>query len=849
MTETGVIDMNSYASISIMALVCYLYLFLVLAASEKTRLIRSFMLLLAAMILWTGGSFAMRMQFGPSVRFWYDVSLLGLMFLPYVFYNFTAIFSGRTRDGFCYVWLAFSVVMSIINTRTHFFLAAPQPVNLHGTTVFLYDFTWRTYVMAALFAICFLQIVVMVLRCVRDSELLRHQFLPILAGFGILLMGNSLIMLDVFKGFPLDILSGVINAFLLFYVLYKRRLFKLTLLVSRGNCYAISAGITVLLFSNLLLPMRSFIDQNFKPFAAYSLLLVFLLFTLATAFIYSLLKRFIDTVFIREEKQQADSLKIFSQNVRKTLSVSEIAEDICKVITDTIDVSRVYVCMKDSEGSGYHILYGNAPLERQNYAIDGGNPILSVLKQQADCLLYRDFKRTAGYRSMWEQEKELFDSLHIECVVPLMEQELIGMMLLSRKVKKASFSYDELNFLSSVASISTIALKNSQLYEMAYHEAISDELTGLLNRKYFYKNFYEIYNARKKDSTLTLILVSLDDVRLYNQLYGTREGDKAIAQAAEIMRRVLGSNAVAARISGKEFAILLEECSLQDAKKLAEMIRQQIMNMNKAEEGYALKVVTGSFGIASIPLLASNPKQLEEYANQALYQAKRKGKNRVVIYNEEEGESVSASRQEQDKESIYSEYASTIYALTAAIDTKDHYTFTHSKNVAYYATELAYAIGLKEDVVEIIREAALLHDIGKIGIREDILNKHGRLTKEEYEIMKGHVENSIGIIRYLPSLDYVIPAVISHHERWDGHGYPRRIAKEDIPLGGRILCIADSFDAMTSTRSYKDACNLSYAIHELTEQAGRQFDPYLAEVFVKLLKEHTITIQEEQISV
>ena len=162
-------------------------------------------------------------------------------------------------------------------------------------------------------------------------------------------------------------------------------------------------------------------------------------------------------------------------------------------------------------------------------------------------------------------------------------------------------------------------------------------------------------------------------------------------------------------------------------------------NANNDQDDFALRSVTGSFGIASIPLLASNPKQLEEYANQALYQAKRRGKNQVVIYNEETKSSMQTQKDSKDKENIYSEYAEMIYALTATIDTKDHYTFTHSKNVAYYACELAYAIGLKEDVVEIIREAALLHDIGKIGIREDILNKQGKLTSEEYEIMKGHV--------------------------------------------------------------------------------------------------------------
>ena len=112
--------------------------------------------------------------------------------------------------------------------------------------------------------------------------------------------------------------------------------------------------------------------------------------------------------------------------------------------------------------------------------------------------------------------------------------------------------------------------------------------------------------------------------------------------------------------------------------------------------------------------------------------------------------------------------------------------------------------------------------------------------------MKGHVENSIGIIRYLPSLDYVIPVVISHHERWDGKGYPRGIAKDDIPIGGRILCVADSFDAMTSKRSYKESFTLEYAIKELKSQAGKQFDPQLAEVFVRLLESGQIKLQVEQ---
>ena len=150
---------------------------------------------------------------------------------------------------------------------------------------------------------------------------------------------------------------------------------------------------------------------------------------------------------------------------------------------------------------------------------------------------------------------------------------------------------------------------------------------------------------------------------------------------------------------------------------------------------------------------------------------------------------------------------------------------------------------MNQEFVDIVREAGLLHDIGKIGIREDILNKPGKLDDEEYAIMKTHVENSVGIIRHLPSLDYVIPAVLSHHERYDGRGYPRGLAGENIPLMGRMLCVADSFDAMVSKRSYKNAMSIDKALEIIERERGRQFDPVLADLFVKLVRTNEIEVK------
>ena len=258
-----------------------------------------------------------------------------------------------------------------------------------------------------------------------------------------------------------------------------------------------------------------------------------------------------------------------------------------------------------------------------------------------------------------------------------------------------------------------------------------------------------------------------------------------------------------------------------------------------------LKAVTVSAGISAAPYAARTVKELMENVDLVVYHVKHSGKNGIQVFDTM-FRNTNQQGYTKDRAHIYREYETTIYALTAAIDAKDHYTFSHSNNVLYYATALAAALGMNEDMIEIIRQAALLHDVGKIGIPEYILNKPGRLTDEEYEVIKGHVEASIDIIRHLPSLDYVIPAVIGHHERYDGKGYPRRIAGEDIPLTARILCVADSFDAMTSRRCYKKAFPLEVAREKLLLDAGKQFDPDLVYKFVECLDNGTITLVESE---
>ena len=789
----------------------------------------------------------MRLQLWPNLEFWYNVSILGLTLMPFAFFIFIVEFIELKDRFFILFYLLIIILVNLINISTGFFLAAPEAITASdGTVSFVYSMSWPVILLFSVTGAITLHLLYLLFKYSKTNEMAKKQLMPIIIGIIILFIGNLALLLPFSKGFPTDILAGVFNAFFLFYALYQRRLFKLTLLVSRGSCYALAAGLSLLLFSNFIGLFQSFIDSNLSGFQEHSVLIIAVFFAMATFLIYQGMKKFIDKVFTKEEIHQAENLKEFSITVSKSLNVNEILEALVDVIHKTIAVKKIYICIRNEKNDSFVMAHSTSALDKKLVCIQKDNPIVTWLSNNEGCLLMKDFKRTVAYKSMWEDEKKQFTDLNIECFVPLKDaEELVGIVLLSGKDKHSGFTYNDINFLGSVDSIGSIAVRNSRLYEKAYLEARTDELTGLLNRKYFYETIQNEYENNRGHS-LALIILNIDDFKLYNQLYGNKEGDIALQKIARIIQASVGSNGYVARYSGKEFAIILPFYDLLGAKNLAETIRLQISDMNKGVGEYSFKTLTLSGGICSIPYAASSVRELIDNADRAIYHVKRNGKNAIMTYSERDQNLVDGNVTTdtlRQKENVYSDYETTIYALTAAIDTKDHYTFDHSNNVAYYAVELAYAYGMNKETANSIREAALLHDVGKIGIPEHILNKPGKLTAEEYEIMKGHVENSIGIIRHLPSLDYVIPAVIGHHERYDGLGYPRRISKDDIPVSARILCIADAFDAMLSVRSYKEPYTVSHALEIIEEEAGLQFDPELAHIFIDAVKNGSIKVQ------
>lgn len=378
-----------------------------------------------------------------------------------------------------------------------------------------------------------------------------------------------------------------------------------------------------------------------------------------------------------------------------------------------------------------------------------------------------------------------------------------------------------------------MALGNFHHYEQLRNQSASDSLTGLCNRHFFEKQLdVEIQRALRKDRPVTLIMADLDKFKTFNDLNGHLLGDEALRDVATIMRANLRSEDIAARYGGEEFVILLGETYGPTAMVVAERLRQKV-------EGFTFKTSPGikgsltiSLGIAAFPKDAHNIEWLFRRADQALYMAKKQGRNRACLFSRKELSLEELSLEELVKEELSE---GIIMALAAAVDAKDSYTYRHSEAVSKFAASLAEKIELSPEEVDEIKMAGLVHDVGKIGIPEGLLHKPTRLSPKEWEIIKEHPRLGCNILKHVPSLKPLNPAVLHHHERYDGAGYPDGLKGLEIPLGARVLCLADSYHAIISDRPYRPALSYQAALAELKDGAGTQFDPELLDAFLAVI--------------
>ncbi|GAC1642236.1 MAG: hypothetical protein NVS4B8_11250 [Herpetosiphon sp.] len=404
--------------------------------------------------------------------------------------------------------------------------------------------------------------------------------------------------------------------------------------------------------------------------------------------------------------------------------------------------------------------------------------------------------------------------------------EALGSVLLEGKIDGTEFNSDDLKLLEGVAAVAAPTIRNAQLYAAARHEADIDALTRVANHRRLQERIAEEFDrARRFAHPLSLVMVDVDNFKLFNDVHGHPIGDYILQTVAETLRSAVRSVDTVGRYGGDEFLIILPETDRDRAVQIGERILAAVGALETMIAGQRLPLAL-SIGIASYPEIVRTKQELIAHADSAMYESKSSGGGMLQV----------ANRRRSDWLSMQSTTYGVLEGLVHTVDAKDHYTHEHSEVVTEAALLLAQHMNLGEETQRALRIAGLLHDIGKIGIPDYILKKPGKLTADEYEIMKGHVVLSELIIKDVPNLDDVLDAVGHHHEQYDGSGYPSGKQKEQIPLVGRIMAVADAYSAMSMDRPYRKAMDWPTVRGELERGAGKQFDPTLVEIFIAAME-------------
>jgi len=335
---------------------------------------------------------------------------------------------------------------------------------------------------------------------------------------------------------------------------------------------------------------------------------------------------------------------------------------------------------------------------------------------------------------------------------------------------------------------------------LSYH----DQLTGLYNRRYMEDSIKRLDEER--NLPLCIMMIDVNGLKMANDAFGHKMGDRLLVTAAEILKSVTRADDILCRVGGDEFMLILPETDSEAAtkikKRISERSRESLLDSVVVSLAVGFEIKISAF---------QDINDILRQSDSNMYKDKFKNGRAMRLQ--------------------------TVNNIINDIDKKYSHEKKHRNKVAEYSLMIGDALNFDENRMEDLKLAALVHDVGKIKISGELLNKKGKPSKEEWEELKKHPVIGYNILKAVDEYAGIADEVLHHHERWDGKGYPKRLKGEEIPLISRILSVADAFEAMTSERPYKSQKTVEEAITELKKCSGKQFDPEITEVFIKIIEE------------
>jgi diguanylate cyclase (GGDEF)-like protein/putative nucleotidyltransferase with HDIG domain len=821
--------MISYSLIPLVAIFIYLLLVTLVLRDQKKRTHRLLLIYLVASIAWGLNGFLALADFYPG-QLWLWGGLLPITGLWAVvsYFHLVGSFTQRNIKSWLIGAYLILLILAIITITGY----APQVLQRSDAGEVRIEYGPWLYLTLLGGAIFIGLSVYHLLQMYRTQEnpLTQNKIIHFMLGAALLAFFSLRAFLPPVQEYPLEHLGNLFNVVLITQVTFGRKLSDLRLAFKKYFAYLSVSTAAAIFYVFVFWALHHSINAWTTPVSSAILGIAFV----TTLLLYPLimfLQKFMDKFYYGKGYDYRQMMADLGQKAKHILDLRELAEAMLKPIVNATNTMQASLLL--SNDGHFTSQFAMRQIEGERVIpimLDKDSQIVRRLATRDEPLTREVIEGALEFRRICEPDRNAVKAAEVELLLPIKSKNrLIGILALSKRQWGGFYSDDDIHLLEKLVAEAAPALENAQLYAEARDRAHVDQLTGLLNHGFFHERLdEEISRCSRFGDVFSVIFMDLDFFKTYNDAHGHLAGDEVLKQIAQCIRRSTRGMDIAFRYGGDEFAIILPQAPLDDAYKVAERIRRSVENEMDAK-GIAL---TCSMGLASWPTDGVMREDILRAADAALYHSKKLGRNRISMAPEVVSSQSTEAAPDQEGESAI---LSTIQALAATVDAKDHSTYGHSAKTSKYATQLAKALGYSEDGIARIQAAALLHDIGKIRVSDTLLAKRGPLSDEDWEPIREHPKLGVSILKHVKGLNGCLAAIRYHHEHYDGSGYPAGLKGEEIPLDARILAVADAYDAMTSPRPYRDDKSThDEAIEELKRCAGTHFDPEIVRVFAAL---------------
>jgi len=538
-----------------------------------------------------------------------------------------------------------------------------------------------------------------------------------------------------------------------------------------------------------------------------------------------------------EDRAAAEDVAMLA-NCLKSIELSEAADTVTKEAPKLFQAARCVLSLWDTSS---------------NSCRQGDKP--PVVASNTNCLCSKEYLKplveggeilssSGFYRDDIPDECRMAGAQRPRMVIPLSimglkentKEQLSGYLCMCGLAHGSIVNKELISYKAKLTrEILTSHLTNACLYHQARLTSLTDALTGVGSRRLLEDKLEaECARAKRYKRPFSVAIIDLDNFKTINDVFGHATGDDALKKFAECMKSQKRIPDILARYGGDEFVILMPETEASDALTFMERIRAKVQQI-EVEENVSITI---SCGVAqSKPDFSDSSSDVIRRADLALYEAKSAGRNCVRLWNKKMSKVLKDGDIEFERikklkrrvaglsEQAEKMFIQSIWGLVQALEAKDPYAKKHSESVMHYTVGIAGMMKIPPKQLDILRRAAMIHDIGNIGIPDAILSKPGMLTPRERRIIEQHPLIAVRILDKMSFLEQEVAIVRSHHEKWNGQGYPDGLLSTSIPVGARILTVADTFDALISDRSYHNPRSIAEAIEILTDSSGYDFDP------------------------